>query len=90
LPGSESKNFLLKKHFSRASSLHSWGEGEAKEKKNKIKPFEINPSKEDAEKQMLSVITLTAVIARLKLRCGVVLLDLRRERSCISRLLTIS
>lgn len=70
--------------------VHSILGGAGGERKKKIKPFKINPSKEDAVKQMLNVIILTAETARLKLSCGVVLLDLRRERSCISRLLAIS
>lgn len=41
-------------------------------------------------KASLNVAILTIEIARLKLSCGVVLLDLRRERSRISRLLAIS
>lgn len=55
-----------------------------------MKSFKINPSEKDTGKPMLNVTILTAETARLKLSCGVVLLDLRRVRSCISRLLTIS
>lgn len=59
--------------------------------KQKNKPFKISASKGDIEKQsLLECSHLTIEIARLKLSCGVVLLDLRRERSCISRLLSIS
>lgn len=50
-----------------------------------MKPIKIKPSEEDTEQPML-----TAETARLKLNYGVVLLDLRRERSCISKLLTVS
>lgn len=59
--------------------------------KHKNKPFKISASKEGTEKQsLLECSHLTIETARLKLSCGVVLLDLRKERSCISRLLAIS
>lgn len=70
---------------------HSWkGKKKTKQKTQALQNQPISSSKEDIEKQMLNVSILTAEIARLKLSCGVVLLDLRRERSCSSRLLAIS
>lgn len=73
------------------------GRKQEKAKQNKtiqynktMKPFKLKPSEEDTEQPMLNVTILTAETARLKLSHGVVLLDLRRERLCISKLLTIS